>query len=286
MRLLVTGGTGYLGGATVDAARARGHEVVSVARSVAPAPGRLALDLTDASSLERTLDEVSPDGVVHTAYVRSGPAAAAVIVGATAALAAACARRAIRLVHVSTDAVFGGASRHPIAEDAPPDPVSTYGLLKAQAEVEVLRASPDAAVVRTSLLYGGRDRPGVQEDLVGEAAVVGSDITFFTDEVRAPAHVDDVALGLVLLAERDDAGIFHLAGPDPVDRLTFARSLAAHLGLDGGVLRGAPTPTSFPRRPGHLVLACKRYDDVIGGPRRSIVELGSGGRGASPPSVP
>ena len=92
-RLLVTGGSGYLGRVVVERAIAAGWDVTAPASSV---------DVRDLAALTDAMTDA--DAVVHTAYVRDGPTAREVIVDGTANVVRAAAGR--RLVHLSTDVVF------------------------------------------------------------------------------------------------------------------------------------------------------------------------------------
>ena len=129
-RLLVTGGTGYLG-----ARRRRGRRRRRMGRH-APSVRR-DLDVRDAAAVAAFVDRLRPDAIVHTAYVRDGPTARAVNVDGSAAVAAAAG--SARLVHVSTDVVFDGRLGRPYREDDAASPITDYGRTKADAERAVLR---------------------------------------------------------------------------------------------------------------------------------------------------
>jgi dTDP-4-dehydrorhamnose reductase len=233
VRILVTGGAGYLGSELCAQAEAQGLDVVAT-QFATPAPhGRaVQLDIRDAAAVQRLLLRLGPDVVVHTAYVQTGPEVDATVVRGSAAVAEASARVGARLVHLSTDLVFDGEQGAPYDEDAEPRPVMAYGAAKLEAERLVLRADPDALVVRTSLLYG---KPGPQERLA-----LRDDVTFFTDEIRCPTLVGELAAALLELAHRPDVtGILHVAAPEALSRLDLARLLRAAHGGDPDVLRGA-----------------------------------------------
>jgi dTDP-4-dehydrorhamnose reductase len=155
------------------------------------------------------------DAVVHTAYVQGEGAWE---VNADGSRAVAEAAREARLVHLSTDLVFDGR-RGRYTEEDPTAPVDEYGRSKAEAELRVARAHPEAVLVRTSLLYGGQ--PGPQERLAREHR------RFFVDELRSPVHVVDLADALLELAELPVAGPLHLGGADDVSRFDFAVLLGA-----------------------------------------------------------
>lgn len=238
MKLLVTGGAGYLGSELCRQAVARGFEVLAT-RFSAPVPhGRpVTLDIRDADAVQRVCMRHGPDAVVHTAYVQGGPAMESTIVRGSNAVAEAAHRCGARLVHLSTDLVFDGEQGAPYAEDAEPRPVSDYGAAKLEAERLVARAHPGALVVRTSLLYG-KAEPGPQELLAFR-----DDVAFYTDEIRCPTLVDELAAALLELAGRDDpSGPLHVAAPEAVSRYELARLLRVAHGLDPDAVRGVPSP--------------------------------------------
>jgi dTDP-4-dehydrorhamnose reductase len=138
-------------------------------------------------------------------------------------------------VHLSSDVVLSGDLGRPLPEDDPPSPAGAYGESKAAAEAAVASACP--ALVRTSLIYGGAD-PSAYE----LAALDGSQ-TFYADELRCPVAAGDLAAAVVELAALPEVrGPLHVAGPDAVTRLQFARLLAAARGGDPAALRGGPRP--------------------------------------------
>ncbi len=274
MRLLVTGGSGYLGGRVCRAAADAGwHVHATVLTGDAPAeatPHRL--DVCDADAVAALVSRILPDAVVHTAYLLDGPRMRAVNTGGAAAVARAARAAGARLVHLSSDVVFDGRSDAPIGEDAVPAPVHDYGRSKADAERLVTTCDPDAAIVRTSLIYGGPGGPPSPHERV-VADVVSGDVqmAFFDDELRRPVQVDDLASALVALAATPHAGPLHLAGPQTVSRLRFAQAVAGWSGLDAALLRGAPSP---PGRPRALVLDSTRAARLLGFTPRSVTADG------------
>jgi dTDP-4-dehydrorhamnose reductase len=154
--------------------------------------------------------------VIHTAY-RQVEDAWSINAEGSAVIAAAA--RDVRLVHLSSDIVFDGtAGRY--REDDPVSPVHAYGRSKAEAERLVAELHPEAAIVRTSLIYGGPEA-GPQERLAREGR------RFFVDEIRSPVQVEDLARALLELAEIDYAGPLHAGGADDISRYDFAMLFGA-----------------------------------------------------------
>jgi dTDP-4-dehydrorhamnose reductase len=266
-RLLVTGASGYLGRAVIAAAHARGWEVHGT--RLTAASGGVPLDVRQAPAVDRLVEQVRPDAVVHTAYLQSGPTMRAVNVDGSGNVAVAARRVGARLIHVSTDFVFDGRQARPYREDDRPAPLTDYGHSKLDGERAVAGCHPEALVVRTSLIYGG-SVPGPQERMVYDAIAGAPATAFFEDEIRCPIAAPDLAAGLVGLAESSEHGILHLAGPDVLSRLEFARLLATAAGGDPGVLRSARSADVSPDRPLDCSLDSSRAYLLLGAPVRGV----------------
>ena len=154
-------------------------------------------------------------------------------------------------MHLSTDVVFDGEKGEPYVEEDEPAPLTDYGRAKADAERAVLEAHPGALVVRTSLIYGGLE-PGPQERLAADP-----DASFFTDEVRCPIQVGDLAQALVELSRHELGGRLHVAGADRLSRREFAELLA------GRAVRAAKSSDSGLVRPRDCSLAIDRARELL-----------------------
>jgi dTDP-4-dehydrorhamnose reductase len=263
VRLLVTGGAGYLGSELCAQALARGDDVLATQHVAEPPHGRpLQLDVRDGEAVERAALRHGPDLVIHTAYVLSGPEMESTIVRGTHAVAAAAARVGARLVVLSTDLVFDGEQGAPYDENDEPRPVMDYGAAKLESERLAFREHPEALVVRTSVLYD-KPEPGPQETLAFR-----DDVDFYTDEIRCPTRVGELASALLELAARDVTGVLHVAAPEAVSRLELARRLRAAHGLDPAIARGARSPRAGRAR--NVALDSSRAAEILG---RSLTGL-------------
>jgi dTDP-4-dehydrorhamnose reductase len=232
-----------LGHVVCQRATAAGHEVVGTHHSpVGPRIEDLVelgvdvarLDVRDAQAVRHLVAHVGPEVVVHTAYRQDDWATTA---GGAAAVALAAQDSAARLVLVSSDVVFPGGDRA-FDEDDVPAPISEYGRAKAAAEAAVTGLVPDAVVVRTSLILGSSGgRPSPTERLVHDLARGRVEGALFTDDIRCPVHVDDLADALVELALDGATGVRHCAGPDALSRHEIGCLVAARDGLETARLR-------------------------------------------------
>lgn len=214
--LYLTGRTGYLGS--------------ELARLRPDAQGER-VEIRDGAAVQALLERLRPETVIHAAYRQEDRG---VNVAGSENVARAAAAVGARLVHLSTDVVFDGRKGAPYVEDDPPSPVTAYGHAKAAAEERVRAAHPRALIVRTSLIYGGAV-PSKHE-----LAARDPSLTFFTNEIRTPVQVTDLAQALLELAALDVGGILHVAGADAVSRADFAELVS------GAAVRRAPAPESRP----------------------------------------
>jgi dTDP-4-dehydrorhamnose reductase len=229
VRLLVVGASGHLGGEVCRRATAAGWEVVGTFhRGPTEIPGvRWAgLDIADRAAVAALVAATRPDAVVGTAYV---PGEWVVCADGPANLAVAAARHGARLVHVSTDAVHGGRPE-PYGDAEPPTPVSAYGAAKAAAETAVRAVDPGAAVVRCSLILGDERSEQVRRCL--DLCTGRATGALFTDEIRCPVGVEDLAAAVLELVTSDHSGPINVAGPQALSRAELGALVARRYGLD------------------------------------------------------
>ncbi|MFE6158119.1 SDR family oxidoreductase [Streptomyces sp. NPDC056486] len=236
MTVLIVGGSGFLGSELVRRAAAAGHRT---AATFATRPGSApeatwhALDLRDPERVEAVVAEVGPRLIVNAT---SGGSDWAVTADGAVRLAMVAARYGSRLVHVSSDAVFSGTRVHYDASCLP-DPVTPYGAAKAAAETGVRLVHPEAVVARTSLIIGDRhDRQSAHVRMVHDLAAGTRNGVLFSDDIRCPVHVADLAAALLELASCDTDGVHHVAGADAISRHELGTLIAERDGLDASRL--------------------------------------------------
>ncbi len=273
--LLVTGGSGFLGAALVEMARSQGWNVVATYHAQRPQIQGVDwewLDLRDRSATRALIERIAPDVVVHTAYRQEGPDMAAVTADGAGAVAQGAHAVQSRLIHLSSDVVFDGERSDRYTEADAPHPVTPYGAAKAEAERLVADAHPAALIVRTSLIYGGPERPGRHERFVLDVIDGRTEAIFFTDELRCPVEVGDLATAVLELAGSNRSGILHVAGPDVVSRYEFACLVARAFGRNPADVRGGPSPVE-PRRPRNCALDSRLAQSILTARIRGVREV-------------
>ncbi|MEV1146401.1 sugar nucleotide-binding protein [Micromonospora sp. NPDC049799] len=267
MTLLVVGASGFLGGEVCRQAVADGRSVVGTVHSGSVGVSGVVvrrLDVTDRAAVRALLAEVRPDAVVATPYRYDDWAVTA---DGAAHVAYAAAEVGARLVHLSSDALHAGRPS-PYSDDDPPTPVFPYGAAKAAAETAVRAADPGAALVRTSLIVGegSKQIQLCRDALAGRAAL-------FTDELRCPIDVSDLAAAVLELVDGDYAGPLNVAGPDAVSRAELGLLVARQEGLDPAGLKTTTGAASGLHRPTEVRLDSARAVGLLRTRLRGVAEL-------------
>jgi dTDP-4-dehydrorhamnose reductase len=231
IRMLLTGGSGFLGSVLAQRSSAAGYRVwaTHLSNSVPEHPGvtPVRIDLTDSSALAALVRETAPAVVIHTAYSMTDEEVNA---GGSRELAEACGALASPpfFLYTSTDLIFDGCGGM-FRELDEPRPVMEYGRQKLVAEQAVTAAIQSSAIVRPSLIYD-LERLPLHLKFALEAQDEGRTFKFFFDEFRSPVHVDDLAAMIIELCRHRLEGLWHAGGADRVDRWWFGTHLLRALG--------------------------------------------------------
>lgn len=286
MHLLVVGSNGLLGSTVVSASRHRNWTVSGTYHSTRPDfdVSLQQFDLRDHQAFDGILDEYAPDTVVNCAAMtdvdacETEPDRAHALNGeAPGALAAACERRGIDFVHISTDYVFDGSARDSYEESAETNPLQVYGESKLAGEQAVQEESTAALIARLSFVWGVHRSTG---ELTGFPAWVrdrlraSEPVPLFTDQWVTPTRAGQAADTLLDLIARDTAGLYHVACTSCVTPYGFGEVLADHVGtgtesLQEGSMDDIEREAT---RPTYSCLAVGNVEAALGRPQPTVGE--------------
>lgn len=230
MKVLVTGGAGFIGSHVVEALLARGEDVHVLddlsKGQITNLPGSVPLHVLDisASPLDRTFRDAAFDAVVHCAAQTNVMRSLAEpeldrrinVVGLERVLHAAIDGGCRRFVFISSGGAAYGETPAPASEDTPPRPDNPYGRHKVQGEAIVDRAPLSTASLRLSNVYGARQRSDAEGGVISifaDRLAAGLPLQVYGDgsQERDFVHVSDVVSAILLaLDEASMTGVWNV----------------------------------------------------------------------------
>ena len=265
MKILVTGGAGFIGSAVVRLAVRRGHEVVNLdaltyaanlenVASVSNSPlySFEQADIRDRAALDRVLDQHKPDAVMHLAaeshvdrsidgpgaFIETNVTGTYNLLEATRAYWTRAGKpEGFRFHHISTDEVFGSLGETgQFTEDTPYDPRSPYSASKAASDhlVRAWHETYGLPVVLTNCSnnYGPFHFPEKLVPVVILNALHGRPIPVYGDggNVRDWLYVEDHADALLLVLEKGELGrSYNIGGENEAKNIDLVRTICAEM---------------------------------------------------------
>jgi UDP-glucose 4-epimerase len=285
MRILVTGGAGFIGSHVVDRFITEGHQV-AVVDDLSTGSEHLVnrqavfyeLDIRDAARLDRAVAEFQPEIIDHHAAqidVRRSVLdpvfdAESNILGSLNLLNSAASHGVRKIVYASTGgALYGEARKLPADEDHPVNPESPYGVSKHTVEHYLylyrLTEGIDYTILRYPNVYGPRQNPhgeaGVNAIFIGLMMEGKSPVIFGDGEqVRDYLYVRDVARANVLALGKGDQAILNLGWALGISVNDIFRALKKLLDFPGEVQYAEPRRGEVQR----IYLDAERARQVLG----------------------
>ncbi|MFD2554220.1 dTDP-4-dehydrorhamnose reductase [Sphingobacterium tabacisoli] len=251
MKVLVTGSNGQLGSELRDI-------LESDSRYETYFLDRKQLPLDQTLIIQDILGMYQPDLIIHVAAytavdkAESEPVLADAINHlASEEIAQYCRLNGAKLIAISTDYVFDGNSDIALTEDAPVDPINTYGLTKLKGEQTILKWHPESIVIRTSWVYStyGNNFVKTMIRLMTER----DEISVINDQVGSPTYAKDLAQAIVDIIEGEDwvGGLYHYSNEGEISWYDFAVAIREIKGLDCTInpipTTQYPTPAKRPK---------------------------------------
>lgn len=253
-KILLTGANGLLGQKVTDIfSRESEHKLLltDLAEKAEDSKNFVyrTLDITNKDSVKDCVKNFLPDIIINTAAYTNVDGCESerelswkVNVDAVKNIIIASRICNARLIHISTDYVFDGVSGN-YDEQSKPNPKSFYGKGKLAGENAIIASGISASIVRTMILYGtGKNiRPNFALWLINSLQNK-KQVSIVTDQFGMPTIIDDLALGILRIAEHNSQGVYHICGSEYCSRYDFAVKLAEIFELDKTLI--SPIKTS------------------------------------------
>lgn len=273
-RLLITGGSGLLAlnwaafsshRSDVTLALHNRRVDVSFATSVF-------VDLEDTAALSALIAECKVEVLINCAAMASveaceaNPRAArAVNTSLPSMLALACRQAGVSFVHISTDHLSSGLT--PFGREADPvEPQNEYAKTKAAGEQAVLKANPDAIVVRTNFFGWGTEYRQSFSDWILLSLANGEDIDLFEDAFFSPIYMRHLVEIVHSLLKEKKRGLINCCGRDRLSKYEFGLSLANAMGHNKDSINPAMLSdrTDLLTRPFDMSLSSGKVTELLG----------------------
>ena len=227
MKVLVTGVGGQLGHDVMNELHKRGHEGVGSDIAIEYSGAKdgtavctmpyVSLDITDSAAVERVIESIKPDAVIHCAAWTAVDLAEdedkkdivfAVNAKGTLNIAKACKKADCKMIYISTDYVFDGQGETPWEADCKDyDPQNVYGLSKLEGEKAVADTLEKYFIVRIAWVFGVNGNNFIKTMLALSKKY--DSLRVVCDQIGTPTYTLDLSRLLVDMVESEKYGYYH-----------------------------------------------------------------------------
>ena len=240
MRVFVTGVGGQLGFDVMNELKRRGIEGIGSDIIEKSDENYIQMDITDEAEVEKTLNEIKPDAVIHCAAWTAVDDAEdegnrekvfAVNAVGTKNIAGACRELGCKMLYISTDYVFDGQGTEPWKADCKAySPLNVYGQSKLEGELAVAEALDKYFIVRIAWVFGLNGKNFIRTMInVGKTHDV---VRVVNDQIGTPTYTLDLARLLVDMIGSDKYGYYHATNEGGyISWYDFCREIYRQYGL-------------------------------------------------------
>jgi dTDP-4-dehydrorhamnose reductase len=209
-------------------------------------------DLLDTKNLEDNISKHKVDFLIHTAAAvnvdmceENAEFAEKINSSLTKTITEICLKNKIKMIYISTDAVFDGKSERLYAEEDVVKPINVYSKTKYYGERCVL-GNPDNIVIRTNIYgYNVQEKSSFGEWVLF-SLLNNETIHMFEDIYFSPILVNDVADIIDKMIDKDLAGLYHVCATGSISKYEFAMALKSVFEIkQGNIIKSKSDDYSF-----------------------------------------
>ncbi len=280
MKVLLTGSNGFVGRKLLHFLVQTGSYTITASSRQAdayPTDGYrfYPCELSSKAEVEKMLQRVQPELIIHTAALSSIPQceeqpeqARLINVESVKQLTNWCRTQGAKLIQFSTDFVFEGSARSPYTENDSPKPINTYGQTKWEAEQYILQKLSQSLIVRVVVVYG-KPLPGQHSNIVElilQKLHAQEPLQLAADQWRTPTYVEDICRAVHQLIQCQETGIYHLCGAEEVSIYELGKHIADLVEVEQPLLEAVQSKPmeSYPKRPSYTALAITKAQEELG----------------------
>lgn len=241
MKILITGGNGFLGNYLVNYF-SKHFDVIAAYHKQIPNPNKkhIHIDIIDKDSLKK-VEQLKPNMIIHCAAMKdvlicekNKEQCYNVNVNGTKSIIDVCKKINAKLIYISTDYVFKGDQGN-YKEGDIKEPTTVHGKSKSEAEDLIIDSNINYTICRTAGIYsflGNNFLTFILNKLRNN-----EEINAFTNIYNTPTYIKDFAETISVIIKKDKKGIFNIAGKERINRYNFAKKIAKIFNLDESLIK-------------------------------------------------
>ena len=229
------------------------------------------ISLYEIEEIEKNIVETKPDILIHTAALinveeceRNPEEAEKLNVIVTKQLANICNKYKIKMVYISTDAVFDGENSKLYTEEDMENPLNVYGKTKLAGEACVLKY-PQNLVFRTNIYGINIQKKQSFGEWIYYSLVEGKTLNLFTDIDFSPILVNELAELIYRACEKELCGLYHACGTGCITKYDFGIKLKDFFKIETGRIHKATSDSAHfkAQRSKHMGLSNQKLCDAL-----------------------
>jgi len=242
-KIFITGITGLLGGNTAYNLKEK-YDIYGVDRNklIMPGVNYYNYDLTDYNKLEENINEVNPEFIIHCAAAvnvdkceEEPDYAFELNTKLTEKIADISRKKNIRMIYISTDAVYNGEKEGLYNEDDETDPVSVYGKSKLEGEKFVLE-SENNTVIRTNIYGFNIQNKYSFGEWILNSLMNNEKLNMFYDVFYSPILVNDLTFFIDSILDKNICGLYNVCSTGSVSKYEFGIMMKKIFNIKSGVI--------------------------------------------------
>jgi len=274
LKILIVGGSGMIGYKLANFLLKQGYEICSTYnKNMINDLNSIFLDVVDSTSIEVVFKKFNPDIVIHCAALANvdlceteHELADKINIQGTLNVVNACKKNNSKLIFVSTSYVFDG-KKNIYYEDDETLSITYYGYTKMMGEKLVKNSHLDYLILRTDQPYGWTEtwqRSNSVLNVINDLKL-DKDKNEIIDWFNTPTYLDDFVLTTSLLIQKQSTGIFHLVGPDFINRVEWAKIIAEVFNLNKNKIHSIDSSSlNLPAKRGNIRISNKKLEKETG----------------------
>lgn len=229
------------------------------------------ISLFEIEEIEKNIAEINPDILIHTAALinveeceRNPEEAEKLNVIATKQIADICNKYKIKMVYISTDAVFSGEESKLYTEEDLESPLNVYGKTKLAGETCVLKY-PENLVFRTNIYGINIQKKHSFGEWIYYSLMEGKTLNLFTDIDFSPILVNELAELIYKACQQDLCGLYHACGTGCITKYDFGMTLKDFFKIETGIIHKATSDSAHfkAQRSKHMGMSNNKLCDAL-----------------------